>query len=175
VLLRAAREEKLSVKVARIGPVYGAGFNFTMDGPIRAGRAWLPGEGLNYVSVVHADDCVRALLAIDERGQGGEIYHVAGRTTPLMKEFYAEVHKRVGGKPVRFWSTWIPSVFQFQLAALNERVKVAMGRRPRFTPDNLRLIPSGVRLKVDRLEKELGFEWLYPDHQAGLDAVFPKP
>lgn len=170
VLLRAAREEKLPVRVARIGPVYGPGFRFTMDGPIRAGRAWLPGEGQNYVSVVHVDDCVRALLAIDERGQNGEIYHVAGRTTPLMKEFYAEVHKRVGGKPVRYWSTWIPSVFQFQLATLNERIKVAMGRRPRFTPDNLRLIPSGVRLKVDRLEKELAFEWLYPDYKVGLDS-----
>lgn len=174
VLLRACREEKLPVRVARIGPVYGHGFRFLMDGPIKAGRAWLPGEGLNYVSVIHVDDCVRALLAVDERGQNGELYHVAAPNPPLMKDFYAEVHKRVGGKPVRFWSTWVPSVFQFQAARLNERVMIGLGRKPRFTQDNLRIIPSGVRLRVERLEKELAFTWTWPDYKLALDALFPR-
>lgn len=174
LLLRAAREEKLPVKIARIGPVYGPGHRFTMEEPIKAGKAWLPGEGLNYVSVVHVADAVAALLLIDEKGQAGETYHVASKSIPLLKEFYKEVQKRVGGKPVRFWSTFVPSVFQFQLARLNTRVMMALGRKPRFTEDNLRLIPSGVRLRTDRLEKELGFTWLYPDYKAGLDSFLGK-
>lgn len=174
LLLRACREEKLPVKIARIGPVYGKGQRFTMEEPIRSGRAWLPGEGLNYVSIIHEEDAVAALVCIDEKGAAGEIYHVAGPTVPLLKEFYKEVHKRVGGKPVRFWSTYVPSVFQFQFARLNTRLMTAIGRKPRFTEDNLRLIPSGVRLRTDRLEKELGFVWKYPDYKAGLDSFLSK-
>ena len=81
------------------------------------------------------------------------------------------MHAVAGGTPVRFWSTWIPSVFQFAAARANERLASRIGGRPRFTEDNLRLFTASVRLRTERLEKELGFAWSWPDHVAGIQAA----
>ena len=170
LLNRAAREEKLPFRVARIAAVYGAETRFTQAEQIRAGKAWLPGEGRNIVPIIHVDDCVSALLLIGEKGGMNETYNVSGPSTPTLKEFYSEVHKIVGGKPVTFFSTWVPSVFQYAFAKQNEALMERLGRKPRFTADNLRLFTASVRAKLDRLEKELGFEWKYPDYRAGLAA-----
>jgi UDP-glucose 4-epimerase len=157
-------------RVARIAAVYGPGLPFLMVDAMRAQQAWLPGEGRNIVPVVHVDDAVAALLRVGDADATG-IFHVAGRTTPTLKEFYAAVHAACGGRAVRFWSTWIPSAFQFGAARANERVVARLGGRPRFTEDNLRLYTASVRLRTDRLEKELGFSWTFGDHKAGVPAA----
>lgn len=157
--------------VARIAAVYGPGIRFTADDRMKAGRAWLPGEGKNLVPIVHIDDCVAALRALAESGAPG-VWHVAGKSTPLLREFYAEVHKAAGGTPMRFWSTWVPSVFQFRAAKDNERIATLIGTKPRFTADNLRIYTASLRLRTDRLEKELGFTWKYPSHVEGVAATF---
>jgi nucleoside-diphosphate-sugar epimerase len=169
---KALLESGLDVRIARIAAVYGPGIRFLMDDRMKAGRAFLPGEGLNYLPVVHIADCVGALLAIVERGSAGKIYNVAGRTQPQLKEFYKEVHKLAGGRPMRFWSTWIPSGIQFRAAEANEKLISRLGRKPRFTSDNLRLFTAGVRMKTDRLEKELGYNWVYPGFKEGIQASF---
>jgi nucleoside-diphosphate-sugar epimerase len=160
------------VRVARVAATYGPGFRFLLTEQMKAGRAWLPGEGKNHVPVVHVDDVVAALARIAEAGRDGEAYHVAGRTQPMLREFYAAVHARAGGKPVRFWSTWIPSAFQVAGARWNERLATRIGTRPRFTEDNLKLYTASVRLRTERLEKELGFTWAWPDHETGVAACF---
>jgi nucleoside-diphosphate-sugar epimerase len=143
-----------------------------MADAIRAGRAWLPGEGRNHTPVVHIDDCVRGLMVAAEKAEIGGIVHVTSPSNPTLKELYAEVHKHAGGKPVRFWSTWIPSAIQNAVARHNESIQSRLGRKPRFTNDNLRLMTASVRLKVDRLEKEFGFAWAHPDFRAGIAASF---
>ncbi len=163
----------IPAKIARIAAVYGPGLRFCLAEQMKAGRAWLPGEGRNHVPIVHVDDCVSALIAVGERGLAGGVYHVSGPSTPTLKDFYAAVFARVGGKPVRFWSTWIPSAIQFAAARRNEGISARLGRKPRFTPDNLRLMTASVRLRVDKLEKELGFSWAYPDYKEGVAASFP--
>jgi nucleoside-diphosphate-sugar epimerase len=172
LLLDAFKASGFPAIIARIGPVYGPGIRYTLAEQMKTGRAWLPGEGLNQVPVVHIDDCVGAMVAIGEKGRAGEVYHVAAKTTPLMKEFYAEVHRLVGGTPVRFFSTWIPSVFQKRFAVINEQVCEQINRKPRFTLDNLSLFTQSIRLRTERLEKELGFTWKYPDYKEGLAASF---
>ncbi|MSP54360.1 MAG: NAD(P)-dependent oxidoreductase [Myxococcales bacterium] len=163
--------------IARIAAVYGRGIRFTGDDRLKAGRGWLPGEGKNLIPLVHVDDCVAALIRIAERGfsTGGSeassaVVHIAGKSTPLLREFYAEVHKQGGGTPMRFWSTWVPSVFQFRAAKENERLATLFGRKPRFTEDNLRIYTSSLRLRTDALEKQLGFTWKYADHKDGVAA-----
>ena len=170
LLLRSAREEGLPARVARVGAVYGPEFPFMMADRMRAGRAWLPGEGRNYVHTIHIDDTIAALRRIAEKGMNGNVYNVGDPNPVPLKEFYAEVHRLVGGKPARFWSTWVPSYVQQWLAGEAETVQAAMGRRPRVTPDTLKLYTASSRMKVDRLEKELGFVWRYPTHTAGLAA-----
>lgn len=157
----------LPARIARIAAVYGRDFPFLMVDRMKAGRAWLPGEGRNIIPIVHVDDCVGGLLAIGDGGLDG-IFHVAGRTTPTLKELYTAVHALCGGTPVRFWSTWIPSVFQLMAADVNERAATRLNRRPRFTEDALRMFTASVRLRTERLEKELGYTWKWADHRDGL-------
>ena len=163
----------LRLHVARIAAAYGPGLRFMQEDRIRAGRAWLPGEGRNRVPVIHVDDCVAALMAIAASGSPG-LWNVSSPGTPTLAEFYAAVTAAGGGKPVRFWSTWIPSAIQVAIAEQNERVMAGMGRKPRFTNDNLRLFTASVRLRVDRLEKELGFVWRHPEHVGGIGASISR-
>lgn len=171
ILLGGHSSRGLPVRIARLSAVYGADFPFLMVDRIRSGRAWLPGEGRNIVPTIHVDDAVAGLLAIAERGEDGGIYNLADPHPVSVREFYGLVHARVGGTPVRFWSTWIPSYVQFAAARASERIDARLGRFPRFTPDNLRLFTASVRQKVDRMDKELNFEWRHPTCRAGLDAT----
>lgn len=163
----------LPARIARIAAVYGPGMPFLQVERMRAGRAWLPGEGRNIVPTVHIDDVVGALLAMGDADTSG-IYNVAGRTTPSLAELFKAVHALCGGEPVKFWSTWIPSVFQLAAADLNERVCTRIGRRPRLTEDTLRLWTASVRLRTDRLEKDLGYTWRWPDHADGVRDVIAR-
>lgn len=173
-LVAAAERSGLPAVIARIGAVYGRGFNFDMAERMQRGVAWLPGEGRNHVPSIVVSECVRALIHVAENAEPGAdcVYHVADQSTPTLAEFYQEVHRVVGGTPVRFWSTWVPSYVQVSGARLNERLQARLGRRPRFTPDNLSLYTNSVRLKVDKLTDGLGFEWQHPDYRAGIAAAF---
>lgn len=156
-----------NARIVRLAAVYGPGFPFLQVDRMRAKTAWLPGEGRNIVPIVHIDDAVAALMAIAD-GDAVGVFNVAGRTTPTLKELYTVVHAAAGGSPVTFWSTWIPSVFQLAAADLNERICTRIGRTPRFTEDTLRLWTASVRLRTDRLEKEIGYTWRWPDHEEGV-------
>ncbi len=169
-VLAAGEELGFRPAIARIAAVYGAEFPFTMADRMQASKAYLPGEGRNHIPVIHIEDCVSALQVLADRGEG--IFHVADQSTPTTREFYDHVQALVGGKKVVFWSTWVPSYVQLALARKNESVKARMGRKPRFTPDNWRLYTNSVRLKTQKLEKGLNFEWRHPTYQEGLQAVF---
>jgi nucleoside-diphosphate-sugar epimerase len=174
VCLEALSRSGLPVRIARIAAVYGPDFPFTMAEAIRNENAWLPGEGRNCIPLIHIEDCVRALCLIAERGENGSITHVADRTSPSLKEFYAAVHSQVGGSPMRFWSTYIPSYVQNFAARKNEQVQSRLGRKARFTPDNLRLYTNSVRLKTHALANQLQFEWRYPSIETGVPASFSR-
>ncbi|HJN74748.1 MAG TPA: NAD(P)-dependent oxidoreductase [Myxococcota bacterium] len=156
--------------IARIAAIYGAGFPFAMVERMRAGKAWLPGEGRNHVPTMHVDDCVRALVLLAE-AEPGLIVHLADRSQPTLREFYDCVHQRVGGTPMRFWSTYVPSYVQLWAARNNERLQSRIDQKPRFTPDSLRLFTNSVRLRTRVLEG-LGFEWLHAEHEAGIAATW---
>ncbi len=169
-VLTAAENLGFRAAIARIAAVYGKDFPFAMADRISQNKGYLPGEGRNHIPVIHLDDCVGALQKLAAEGEG--IYHVADQSTPTTREFYDAVHRRVGGKPMRFWSTWVPSYVQLSIARQNERVQSRLDRKPRFTPDNWRLYTNSVRLKTQKLEKGLNFEWRYPTYEEGLSAAF---
>ena len=54
----------IPVRVVRLAAVYGPGFPFMLEDLIRSGRAWLPGEGKNYIPTIHIDDAVEGLIRI---------------------------------------------------------------------------------------------------------------
>lgn len=174
---KAACEEALlasglPTRIARLGVVYGPAFPVLLADALARGRAFLPGEGRNYMPMVHVDDVVAALTLIEEQGGEGEAYNVADTEPRLFGDFYRLVHGQVGGRPVRFWSTWIPSYIQQRVARKNERFCTRINRTPRFTPDNLRLYTASLRMKVDRLRDELGMTWQHPNIESGVAASF---
>ena len=170
LLLRLSREVGLPARVVRLAAVYGPDMPFMMADRIRAGRAWLPGEGRNFVPTIHRDDAVAGLIRVAEAGTNGQIYNLADPQPTTLREFYSEVARLVSGTPPRFWSTWVPSYIQYGLADRYERLASRLGRRPAISPDSLRLFVASSRMKVDRLSEELAFTWTFPDFRAGLAA-----
>lgn len=174
LLLSAAEHRGVPGRIVRLAAVYGEGFPFMLVDPIRAGRAKLPGEGRNYVPTIHIDDAIRGLRLVAEKGADGRIYNLADTEPVTLKDFYDKVHSLVGGKPVWFWSTWIPSYAQEFAARLNERIQSHLPRTPRFTPDNLKLFRASCRMRVERMESELGMEWSWGSSLDGLEAVLGR-
>jgi nucleoside-diphosphate-sugar epimerase len=168
---QALLESGLPTVIARLAAVYGPGFPFMMVDRIRAGQCWLPGEGRNYVPTIHVADAIQALLLLRERGSPGAIVHISDPEPLQLKDFYAAVHSQIGGEPAKFWSTWVPSYVQHTVARYNERLQSRLGRRPQFTPDNLKLFTSSVRMRVETLEKHLSFTWRYPNATEGVAAT----
>jgi len=156
--------------IVRLAATYGPGFPWLMDDRIRAGKGWLPGEGRNFVPTIHVDDAVTGLILIGTKGEGG-VYNLADLEPVPLKAFYGAVHACVGGTPMRFWSTWIPSYVQFWAARNNERFQSRTGQTPRFTPDGIRLFTASVRVRVERMASELSMEWAHPEPTAGVRAV----
>lgn len=161
----------LPYRIVRLAAVYGRGFPFLQADRIAAGKGWLPGEGRNFVPTIHIDDAVAGLLRIADAGADRAIYNLADPNPVSLKELYAEVHRCVGGQPMRFWSTWIPSWVQSRAAETNERILSKLGKRPLFTNDNIRLYTASSRVKVERMESELGFQWIWPNPIEGVRAA----
>jgi len=175
IFLREHLRFNLPVKIARVAAVYGEGFPFLMVDQIRAGTAKLPGEGADCVPLIHVGDCVRALALIADEGVDGAVYNVGDRSDATYAKFYAEVARLVGGTSPQFWSNFVPAHLQLFLAKQYERVTSRVGRRPRVTPDMLKLFTNSLRMRSDRLETELGFDWHHPTYSDGLANMFGAP
>lgn len=172
LLSAAARDGRVTPVVLRLAMVYGPGFPVLMEKAIRKGLALLPGEGLNRIPLLHVDDAVSAILWCARRASPGATIAVAGRDQPTLGEFYQEVARRVGGRPPRFWSTYIPSWIQVATTKTLERGLTPLPVVPPVTPDLLRLMTASVRIRPEPLSQDLGFSWKHPQIQSGLDATF---
>jgi nucleoside-diphosphate-sugar epimerase len=159
------------LSIVRLAAVYGNGFPWLMAERIRDGKGWLPGEGQNFVPTIHIEDAIEGLNRITFSKHRGTCYNLADQDPVLLRDFYAAVHQCVGGKPMRFWSTWIPSQLQHRLAFTNERWMARMGRTPRFTSDNLRLFTASVRLQVTKIADDLDMTWNHPSAPDGVRAA----
>jgi nucleoside-diphosphate-sugar epimerase len=169
-----AASQGIPVRVVRLAAVYGPGFPFMLEELIRSGRAWLPGEGRNYIHTIHIDDAVEGLIRIAEPSAIHDRYNLADLEPATVADFYRAVAGAVGGTPPKHWSTWVPSYVQFSAARLNERIQSKLPMRPRFTPDAIRLMTASVRLKTDRLEQERGMVWQHPKAIEGVVAALLK-
>ncbi len=169
-LIQAAEKKQLPLRIVRLAAVYGPNFPFMLEDWIRRGKAWLPGEGRNYVPTIHIDDAVEGLILCAEPNAQHRIYNLADVEPMTLSEFYNTVAVHTGGKKPKFWSTWVPSYIQFGAARWNERVQSRLRSKPRFTPDALRLFTASSRLKTERMEQERGMTWRYPSAAQGIQA-----
>ena len=164
-------------RVARLGAVLGVG----VEGPLRAlqvarlraGRAWMPGDGVNHVPVVHLRDAIGGLRAVAERGEDGTVVHVAAPCTPTTREVTDAVARALGVGPARYVGTWVPSALQRRGAAAVEGAFARVGLRPPVTPDTLALWTASVRLRTERLAA-LGYAWQAEDVLATVAAELAR-
>ena len=167
-IFEAMTSHGLPARVVRLAAVYGPGFPFMLEKPIRQGRAWLPGEGRNIVPTIHIDDAVRGLMKVATSSASHSLYNLADPNPVSLAEFYRAVAQSTGGSPPKFWSTWIPSYVQLSAARWAERLQSHTPTTPRLTPDAIRLFTASVRLNVDRIASDLDMHWQYP---SALDGV----
>lgn len=163
----------LPTQIIRMGTLYGTDVPFMMIKGLEKKDKWLPGEGRNYIPMIHLDDAAGGVLHIANSLPAGEIVHLADESPMLLKEFYSQVVEKGNlSFRVRFWSTWVPSYIQRYLAKNNERLQSRMGKYPVWTPDFLSLFTSSVRVQTTKLRDELGFHCQYPTATEGLDRIF---
>ena len=172
--LESAHRRGVPVRVARLAAVYGPGFPYLLEKWIRSGRAWLPGDGTNIVPTVHIDDAVTALMLLATTSAKHLHYNVADRTPMTVRTFYGAVARAIGGSPPRHWSPLLPDAISVTAARLNERLQSRIARRPRFTPDAIRLMTASVQMDTRRLAEDLAMQWAHPSAEQGLCAVFER-
>lgn len=167
-----AHERGLPVRIARLAAVYGEGFPFLLEDWIRAGRAWLPGDGTNTIPTIHVEDAVEALIRLGTGPADHLHYNVADQDTVTTRQFYEAVARATGGTAPRYWSSWVPQRASLAAARLNERVQSKVAMRPRFTPDAIRLMTASVTMSTARLTTDLDMSWKHATVQSGLSAIF---
>jgi len=167
-----AHTQGLPVRIARLAAVYGAGFPFLLEDWIRAGRAWLPGDGTNTIPTIHVEDAVEALIRLGTRPARHLHYNVADNDAVTSRQFYESVAHATGGVAPRYWSSWVPHRASIAAARLNERIQSKVAMRPRFTPDAIRLMTASVTMSTARIADDLDMSWRHPTVQSGLGAIF---
>ena len=116
--------------ILRGGLFYGPGTGFDDDWFARAaaGKLRLPGDGSDYVSLVHIADMAAATVAALEAGVSGRALIVADDAPAQWREVFGYVAEVAGGPPpVAGGRPGFPS---FRVS--NRRAKEALGWTPRY-------------------------------------------
>ena len=135
------------VDVLRLAGIYGPGRNALAK--LRAGdarRIVKPGHVSNRI---HVDDIAEVALRLIERGGPGEIWNVADEEPGPPQDVVAYAARLIGVPP--------PPEEPFAGATMSQMARS-------FYEDNR-------RVAVEKLRRELGYRWLYPDYRKGLDAL----
>lgn len=154
--LVAASRSGAKIQIVRPGWIYGPGswFEQFFLRPIRnQGVIPLYGEGLNRMSLIHIDDCVRMILHVFEQGKTGGTYNIPVGATWTQNELVDVLHA-VTGFPIR----------NISLADVRRRYGGGASEAFQFS------------LEISTRYPELwdGFDFLYPDHQEGLRSVLEQ-
>lgn len=170
-LLTEAASRGVPGRIVRLAAVYGPGFPFMLVDSIRRGRAFLPGTGRNTVPTIHVDDAVTGIRLVAEQGRDNEIYNLADPHPVRIGDFYAQVHRLVGGRAPLYWGGRVPTGLDLTLAGLNEALQGQLGRKPAFTRDNIHLFQNDMSMRVKKIERELSMSWRFPEALEGLRQV----
>jgi nucleoside-diphosphate-sugar epimerase len=142
-----ARARGLPIDVLRLAGIYGPGRNALVrlrEGAAR--RIVKPGHVFNRI---HVDDIAEIARSVIERGGEGETWNVADEEPAPPQDVLLYAASLLGMAP--------PAEEAFATAALSPMARS-------FYDDNR-------RVAVEKLRRELGYRWLYPNYRRGLDAL----
>ncbi|NNJ10301.1 NAD-dependent epimerase/dehydratase family protein [Chloroflexales bacterium ZM16-3] len=164
LLLRTHAGVGVPVVIARIAGVYGLGSGNLMTEQVRRGRFPLIGGGHGYASYIHIDDTVAGLRALAERGRPGQIYNLADDEPTLIRDFYGELARLLGGPPP---PTMAPAVARALVWALGTLARLR-GRPAPLPPDLADMAAVSHRMSNRRMREDLGVTPRYPSYREGL-------
>lgn len=143
VLLAAGGERNFPAMILRAAGIYGPERGYLLKQFLR-GEARIEGSGARVLNMIHRDDLISAIIAVLERGRAGEIYNVVDDAPVSQLEFFKWLAAKLG--------TPLPPSVTEDTAALRKRGL------------------TNKRISNAKLKRELGFEFQYPDYQAGYSS-----
>ena len=143
------RERGVPVVILRVPGIYGPG-RLPLD-RLRGGMAVVREEEAPPTNRIHADDLARICFLAGERGGRGDTFNVGDGCEGTMSEYFLRV--------AELWGLPRPESISMQEA------------HGRLSPAMLSYLQESRRLDTTRLREKLGFEPLYPDLKAGLQAI----
>lgn len=142
-LLAAGREKSFPAMILRAAGIYGPERGYLLKQFLR-GEARMEGSSARVLNMIHRDDLISAIIAVLERGRAGEIYNAVDDASVSQLEFFQWLATKLG-KPMP----------------------------PAATEDSVAPRKRGLthkRISNAKLKRELGFEFQYPDYQAGYSS-----
>jgi nucleoside-diphosphate-sugar epimerase len=152
LLLEAFRRSLFPAVIVRLAPAYGAGDRYFRQ--IQAGTFRLAGNGDAWMSLVHIEDGVRALLGAAARGRAGQQYLVSDDRPATVKELAYYVAGQLG----------VPRPIP---VALEEARRIY----DEITYDAL---TANFRCRNGRMKTELGVALGFPTYKEGIPAVLGR-
>lgn len=147
-LRRWAEASRAKLSILRVPGIYGPGR--LPEARLREGTPVLLPEEAPWTNRIHADDLAAAIITVLDRGRAGGAYNTADGNPTTMTDYFRRCARLLG----------LPEPPALPAAEAREHMSAAMWS----------FMEESKRLRVDRLRDELGFDWRYPDLEAGLPA-----
>ena len=170
VLLEKARESGFPVVIARMGGIYGPEAPMLATDLARKGQLRVTGDGQNTISVIHVEDAVRVLRAMADHGRQGKpgrLFCVADDEPVQVLPFHNYLACLLEAPLVRTTSIRRLRILMGILGILSHVV----GRKPPLTEAIIEMSTLNVRMKNDRMRRDLGLDLFYPTYREGLMQV----
>jgi len=147
----------LEVIVLRPCMVYGPGgqgefLNFCRL--IRKGVFPKIGTGKNFTPIVHVLDVAQAAVKAIENGKPGEVYLIASRTSPPLKEIHTAITKALEIKRIYFY---VPYTVAYLFAYLFEKWASFRNKPPLVSRKNITSIVSGRIFSISKTSNDLDY------------------
>ena len=153
---REFTENGLLVIIVRPEFVYGPGDTHVLDlfKAVQNGRIFLIDGGKSYCHPTYIDDAVSGMMLALDKGEVGEIYHIAGHESLPMRDFLGHIAAAVGGKQP---SLSLPSKMLKPVAAVAEKAGETVGIKPPLTPSAVDFFSTSYRFATQKARSELGY------------------
>ena len=149
-------EEGSDVVVVRPGWAYGPGDKrtFKLIKAVCSGRFIMATRGKGFQTPVYVDDLVKGILLAGEKGQKGEVYHLAGSEIMTVRNMVDEIATACGKKLSRLYLPLLPA----RLAALIlEKGFAPLRREPPLSRSKLSFFIHSKPLSIDKAKRDLGY------------------
>jgi nucleoside-diphosphate-sugar epimerase len=146
----------MDVVILRPGWAYGPGDRrtFKLIKAVCGGRFVMVTKGTGSQTPVYIDDLVNGIHLAADKGEKGEIYHLAGGEIMTVQEMVRAIALACGKKPSRLFIPLLPA----RLAALGlEAVYAPRGKEAPFNRSKLSFFIHSKPLSIEKAGRELGY------------------